>query len=232
MNSINKKAMKKFLFLAVMFALSITVIRAQESNKPEKGTLMLEAGLSPFSTENSIQLQEGQIKAVYMTSDNFGLRVGIGFQSESVSEDNGQKDEDWAKVSAGTTRINFTPGLIRFLPGTKNLSPYFGAELIIASESNKAVAESEDYRQVVKNSDEPESIFGLGIFSGFNYWFSKNLYVGAELGLSFRSKSFKYESVETTIDGDKETSDPPENKIRARSFGTSCNPFIRLGWSF
>ncbi|MDR1341234.1 MAG: hypothetical protein LBK58_14445 [Prevotellaceae bacterium] len=224
--------MKKFLFLAVMFALSITVIRAQESNKPEKGTLMLEAGLSPFATENSIQLQEGQIKAVYMTSDNFGFRVGIGFQSVSLSNDNGLKDEDWEKVSAGATQLSFTPGLISFLPGTKNLSPYFGAELIIITESNKSVTQSEDYRQVIKNSDDPTSIFGVGVFSGFNYYFSKNLYVGAELGLSFRSQSLKHESIETTIDGDRETSDPLENKVRARSFGTSCNPFIRLGWSF
>ncbi|MDR1121997.1 MAG: hypothetical protein LBM08_13915 [Dysgonamonadaceae bacterium] len=223
--------MKKFLFLAVMFALSITVIRAQESNKPEKGTLMLEAGLSPFSTEN-IQLQEGQIKAVYMTSDNFGFRVGIGFQSASASEDNGLDDEDWIKESAGATQLSFTPGLISFLPGTKNLSPYFGAELIIITESNKSVTQSEDYRQVIKNSDNPARIFGLGVFSGFNYYFSKNLYVGAELGLSFKSQSFKYESIETTIDGDRETSDTPEYKFRASSFGTSCNPYIRLGWSF
>ncbi|MDR2764025.1 MAG: hypothetical protein LBB90_03235 [Tannerella sp.] len=225
--------MKKNVLLTVLYMLLPLAATAQEGSiKPAKGALLLETGLAPFSEEGSVQLQEGQIRGVYMMSDKVGLRVGLGFQSTSLSEDNGLDDEEWMKGKASATQISFTPGLVRFFPGTEKLSPYIGAELILATESSRTTIEAEDYKQVVKNEGGLTGTFGLGVFSGFNYYLAKTLYVGVEINVALHSKSPKHAITETTVDGDTETTEPPKGKVRNTEFKTACNPFIRIGWSF
>ncbi|MDR0414358.1 MAG: hypothetical protein LBH84_02975 [Prevotellaceae bacterium] len=225
--------MKKNVLFAGIFMLSALMATAQTGSiKPEKGAFLLEAGIAPFAEEGSIQLQEGQLKAVYMTSDKVGLRIGLGFNSTSASEDNGLKGDEKAKAKTSASEISFTPGLIRYFSGAEKLSPYIGAELILATESNRATMEAEDYKLVIKNDGGLMNTVGLGVFSGFNYYFAKTLYVGAEINISLRSKSLKHSSTETTIDGDKEKSDPPKDKVKYSEFKTTCSPLIRLGWSF
>jgi hypothetical protein len=225
--------MKRNLLLAGMFALSTLAATAQTGSiKPGKGAFLLETGIAPFSEEGSIQLQEGQIKAVYMTSDKVGFRIGLGFNSLSASEDNGLKDDEKATAKVSASQISFTPGLVRYFSGTEKLSPYIGAELILASESNRTTVEAQDYKQVIKNEGGPVNTFGLGVFSGFNYYFAKTLYVGVEINIALQSKSLKHSTTETTIDGDKETTDPSKDKIKYMEFKTACNPLIRVGWSF
>jgi outer membrane protein W len=225
--------MKKNVLLAGILMLSTLTTTAQtESIKPEKGAFLLEAGIAPFAEKGSIQLQEGQFKVVYMASDKIGIRIGLGFNTTSASEDNGLKDEEKVKAKMSATEISFTPGLICYFSGTEKLSPYIGAELILATESNRVTVEAENYKQVIKNEGGLMSTVGLGLFSGFNYYVAKNLYVGAEINIALRSKSLRQSSTETIIDGDRENSDPPKDKVKHSEFKTSCSPLIRLGWSF
>ncbi|MDR1525704.1 MAG: outer membrane beta-barrel protein [Tannerella sp.] len=225
--------MKRNVLLTGMFVLSTLTATAQfGSIKPEKGAVLLETGIAPFSEEGSIQLQEGQIKGVYMLSDNIGVRAGLGFNTASYSNDNGLKDDEWEKEKISGTQISFTPGLVRFFSGTENLSPYIGAELILATESNRTTLEAQNYKQVIKNEGGLMNTFGLGLFSGFNYYFSESLYVGVEINLALRSKTPKYSIIETTDSGSKETIEPTKGKIRNTEFKTACNPLIRIGWSF
>ncbi|MDR1455445.1 MAG: hypothetical protein LBJ01_07335 [Tannerella sp.] len=223
---------KKYVFLVCVCALTAGPSMAQvNSNKPEKGALLLEAGLAPFADE-SVQLREGQLRAVYMTSEKIGLRVGLGFLSEFASNDNGLTGDNWAKSSGSATQLSFTPGLVRFFEGTDKLSPYIGAELILGTESNKSTSEADDFKQVETNSGGPLNRYGLGAFSGFNYYFAKNLYAGVEINVSLQGHSVKRGKTETTIDGAKETIEPPKDRTRNGEFKTACYPLIRLGWSF
>jgi hypothetical protein len=222
---------KMYVFLVCMCVLTVVPSKAQESNKPVKGALLLETGFSPFS-ENGIRLQDGQIKGVYMMSDKVGLRAGLGFRSGFASSDNGLTGEDREKSSASASEVRFTPGLMRFFPGSEKLSTYVGAELILATAFNKTTSEADDYKQVIRNSDRPLNGYGVGVFSGFNWYFAKTLYVGAEINISLQGNSVKHSKTETTTDGSKETVEPAKDKFRSGKFETSCNPYIRLGWSF
>ncbi|MDR1882625.1 MAG: outer membrane beta-barrel protein [Prevotella sp.] len=222
--------MKKYLFLTGMIALSAMTMHAQESNKPESGAWMLEVGLAPFATQ-SIQLQEGEIKVTYLFSDNIGFRLGVGFQTNSASDDNGLGRDEWKRVSVRETELKFTPGLVRFFSGTEKMSPYIGAELILATTSNEATLEKDNYKAVMKNEGDLMNTYGAGVFSGFNYYFSRNLYVGAEINLAFKAQSLKNTVTTVTSSGSTETTEP-DNKLKGSSFGTSCYPFIRLGWAF
>jgi hypothetical protein len=215
-----------------MCLLTAWPLAAQESNKPGIGSFLLETGFSPFSSDGSIQLQEGQVRGVYMTSDNVGLRFGIGFMSESASSDNGLSGDDWAKSSESASELTFSGGLMRFLPGSEKLSPYIGFEAFIATASNRVTQEAKDYKMVMRNADSPLNCYGANLFSGFNYYFAKTIYFGAEINLSLKSYSVKQSKTETTIDGSKETLEPVKDKFRTGSFGLSCNPYIRLGWAF
>ncbi|MDR1938950.1 MAG: hypothetical protein LBQ73_10715, partial [Tannerellaceae bacterium] len=207
--------MRKYLFLTGMIALSAMTMNAQDSDKAEQGAWILEAGFTPFAAQ-SIRLQEGQVKAVYMYSDEIGFRLGLGFQTNSKSNDNGLTGDRWAKKSEMDTELTFTPGVVRFLPGTETISTYVGAELIFATNSNKETSEEENYKKEVKNSGDLMNTYGLGVFSGFNYYFSTNLYIGAEINLAFKSQSFKNTITTVIAHGSTETSEP-ENKVRSSS---------------
>ncbi|MDR1408658.1 MAG: porin family protein [Tannerella sp.] len=227
--------MKKiFIVLAVVTVGVITSSAQDGSVKPGKGSFSLEAGFSPFSvTGENIQLHGGQIRAIYSVTDKVGIRLGLGFGVEMVSNDNGQSGDDWRKTTGNFSNISFTPGIIYNFSGTDRLTPYIGGELIFATSSANDVEESRDSKTVTRNLSEDGlfNTFGLGLFSGFNYYLARNLYAGAELGLSLKSYSLKNTVIEATNNGQTQTMEP-KDKASLTSLGTVCTPAIRLGWVF
>jgi outer membrane protein W len=227
----NNKMKKIFIVLAVV-TVGVITSNAQDSVKPGKGSFSLEAGFSPFSTEGeNIQLHGGQIRAIYSVTDKIGVRLGLGFNVTSESNDNGQNREYWAKETNSFSSISFTPGIIYSFSGTDKLTPYIGGEVIFATSSANKVEESDDSKTVTRNDGGLFNTLGLGLFSGFNYYFARNLYVGAEIGLSLESYSLKNTVIEATSGGQTQTMEP-KDKASLTSLGTVCTPAIRLGWVF
>jgi outer membrane protein W len=225
--------MKKYLIVSAMIAVSMTAGMAQESSfKPEVGSLTLEVGFSPFNVEgDNIQLSNGQIRAIYTITNNIGLRLGLGIGVASDSNDNALKDDDWMKLSSSISRISLSPGIIYNFSGTARLTPYIGAELNFATMSAKETLEEKNSKTIIKNEGGMFSTIGLGVFSGFNYYFARNLYIGTEIGLAFENRSLKNMVIETTENGVIKTDEPKDSNSQT-SIGMIAMPTLRLGWTF
>jgi hypothetical protein len=234
--------MKKYLLVCVAAAMTLTAVKGQtgesvkespkESFKPKKGSIALEAGFSPFAVDgNNIYLQQGQIRAVYTVSEKIGIRLGLGFNTVSASDDNGQVGDAWQSETKNSSAISFSPGLVYSLSGTEKLTPYFGAELVFATSSNTSITEGRNSKTIVRNDGEIFNTIGVGVFSGFNYYFAKNLYAGVELGIEIDNRSLKNMVTETTTSATTETIEL-KNEVRVTTVETVFNPAIRLGWVF
>ncbi|MDR1259041.1 MAG: porin family protein [Tannerellaceae bacterium] len=229
--------MKSYLIVFAAVMVCVTAVNAQgNSVKPEAGSFALEAGFSPFAIDgNNINLQEGQIKAIYTVTDQISVRLGLGINANSDISDNGQTGDGWEELSMKSSQISISPGIIVNMEGTSKMTPYLGAEVIFATTSTTLTEEGNNYKVVMKNVTEDGDLsfntIGLGVFGGFNYYFAQKLYAGAEIGLSFRSNTWKNAMMETTNSGVTETVELKDSQSRT-SFGTAFKPAIRLGWVF
>jgi hypothetical protein len=194
--------------------------------------LSLEVGFSPLDVEGkNIQLQNEQLRLIYLVSDRVGIRFGIGFDTGTTSDDNGQPSDEWIKTTAKNLQIAFAPGIVYNFAGTEKLTPYFGVEAILATKSATIIAEAKDFKQEIKNEGDLFNTFGLGVFSGFNYYFTGKLYIGAEAGFALKHESLKNTIIETTTEGRTETVEP-KNTVTRTTIGMAVTPSLRLGWSF
>jgi len=233
--------MKKILLSAAMFAASVFAFNAQgqqESYKPEAGSVAIEVGISPLlglvypqaGIGNVDDQMGGQLKISYSVSDNIGIRLGLEFGTISSSYDNGLAGNNSITVNGSYFVFSISPGLTYSFAGTERLTPYVGAELQIGTISNSYEFVQGNNKVTLKNDNEENDMFtafGGNVFTGFNYYFAKNLFVGAEVGLGLRYVSLK--NREETINGNKNTL---EDSVSAFGFGFYCNPAIRLGWAF
>ena len=231
--------MKNLLLAAAFFAASVFAVHAQESYKPEAGSFGVEVAFSPLSGmvdfQQGLQYDNniaGQIKLSYSLNDKMGIRLGLGFGTSSLKTDNGKSGDDLRITENSRTNFSFLPGFTFSFEGTEKLAPYVGAELAFGSCSLKEISEVGKVKTTTTNRGSLFNTFGFNVFTGFNYFFAENLYVGVEAGIGFDSQKFKNEEISVT-------GDPgwvkPEESTTSRSnstFGFKVNPILRLGWSF
>lgn len=196
--------MKKVLFIAVSL-LTASFANAQEANneeqaasvslKPAAGSFTTEVAFCPFQS-SSTNLENGRLNAAYSLNDNWAIRAGLGFGFQKNEDANGNEAHD--------NTFSFAPGVVYSFEGTPKFNPYVGGELIFRT------TKSEVEDQVTNH----KTGFGVQAFTGMNYYFSQNLYVGVEFGLGFNMTK------------DKETDEKSSN------FAPYAQPAVRLGWAF
>ena len=72
---------------------------------------------------------------------------------------------------------------------------------------------------------------GLNLLFGADYYISKHLYLGVELGFGFNSTSYKDNTITVVIPNT--TTTPTTNPgSSAFNLGVNYNSFLRLGWAF
>ena len=224
--------MKKQVFLLIMVALATTMYAQESYNKPEVPKFSLEVGFTPLQTE-TITLMGEQLIGTYSLNNRIGIRLGLGFATATANYDD--KQANYTKESANISQFSLSPGIVYSFIGTNRLTPYVGFELMFGSTSNKTTTEvrtANNLRKTVTtNADGAFNTFGANVFTGFNYYFAKNIFVGVEVGLGASNLSVKQQSVKVTSDGSTTTRDT-DAEINAFGVGLICNPAIRLGWAF
>lgn len=201
--------------------------------KPEEGSFMMEIGFAPFHTIANdsvdgglINLQGGLLRGVYVATENLELKLGLGFSIFKDVNDNGQSGDAWHKTTDRTALFSINPGVSYVFDGTDKLSPYVGGELEFGITSTKKTDESEHNKTVTKN-ENGFNTFGVAAVSGFNFYFAKNIFIGAEVKLGVEMQIDKKPSVES--DG-KTTK--TETKSHDLVFQPQAVPTLRLGWAF
>ena len=231
--------MKKIVFTAALFAASVIAVNAQESYKPEVGSFGVEVAISPLA--GSVDFQQGlqydnniagQAKVSYYLNDKIGIRLGLGFGTSSTKDDNGKSGDDLRRTSSSRSNFSILPAFTYSFEGTERLTPYVGAGFAFGSCSIESVSEVGKVKTTTTNSGNRFNTFGFNVFTGFNYFFAKNLYVGVEVGIGFDSQKFKNQKVSVTGDPAWVAPAKPTNSSKNSSFGFIVNPILRLGWSF
>ena len=234
--------MRKYLLFVLVFA-GTAIANAQEGSvKPGAGKFSVEVGFSPLGmsrSSQSIYLPMGELTGHYSITNKINVRLGLGVSYAYSSYDNGEDKENgwWYKSSASQTAISLAPGFSYSFGGTKKMTPYAGAEFRFVTTCSKQKQETIDESQTQTNSDYvsssygqnlPFNGYGVNLFTGFNYYFVKNIYLGAEVGLGFL---YKQDKQGVTKQSDREDV-KVEEKRNELGLNLYANPQIRLGWAF
>ena len=224
--------MKKLLFSLALLA-TTSFVNAQEFKQME-GEKNLELQFTPLG---GTPLGISGLRFRYFTSNTMAIRanVFVGYNNTStITQDanttNGANDKE-LKNSESSFTFNLRPGFESHFEGTDRLSPYVGAELDLNFKRTSSVSQSQPDNDIVETTStnkEGAFRFGLNGLAGFDYYFAKHLYFGAELGLGL-----SYTSPFTTVTKSGSVSvESNENKDAIFNFGPIVNSAIRLGFLF
>jgi len=226
--------MKKVTFFAVAFVLlAFTIVNAQEEEtlKPSAGDFTAEVEFRPLSA-SPINLT--YFRGRFFISNELAVRTGVNiYYKTQKDEPNDGKDES----KQSTLLFGIYPGIERHFRNMKRLSPYIGGELGIAYKTSKDTytsnSETGQFETVYKGawSDGSERGYfslGLNLLIGTDYYISKNLFVGIEMGFGLQTITDSKVNVERTGYPD----DTYSEKSNTMEIGINYNSAIRLGYAF
>lgn len=204
----------------------------------------VEVGFAPFN-DGAVFGIDG-LKVRYFMSEKMAIRGTLEF-SMSPSTDytystTADNKEIETKEKSALTTFGLTPGFEYHFVTAEKYSVYAGAEVGFGITS-ASYAESNDYdkeKTEIKGANDPSATatpagtnLKLGIFTGIDYYITKNLYLGAELGLGYNSFTSKKE---ITVKYTDPTGTSQENTYKGHnktsSLGFQAVPSFRLGWTF
>ncbi|MCL2596897.1 MAG: hypothetical protein FWD66_04410 [Paludibacter sp.] len=224
--------MKKYLLMAVLATGMLSYVSAQDSYKPAVGSFTLETYFTPFAVAGNV-IDAAGLTGIYSLSDNMALRVGLGFNWDSHYWKNGETGDALQSLSGNDFALSLTPAFVYCFAGTSRLTPYVGAGLGIDYITTSGTQESGTITLKGSNIGAGDGFgFHIGAFSGFNYYFAQNLYIGAEINFSFNTVSIPNPKYVNSGQGAPPTPAEAKDKQGAYHLGFGATPSLRLGWTF
>ena len=222
--------MKKVLVIAVLAVCTFSFASAQENYKPRGGDFSLEVGFAPFGQDI---INAGALAGYIHFSDNVALKIGLKLNTGSDKVDNGETGDKLDIKKSSNFNVSVNPGIVYSFKGTPRLTPYIGAGLGLGFGTHTYKHESGSSTQKRAHCVEGDSFTaGLGVATGFNYYFAKNLYVGAEVELGFDYTIYFNEKITNTGSGFGSTPAESNYSHTGANFGIGAYPLLRLGWAF
>lgn len=195
--------MKKILVVLIVILFSSRLLVGQtDTLKPMKGDIGLSLGISGLINNVTLQsLGDPNGKFLlfgrYYVKNDMALRLGLAldynkqniFSEDSVSIASGNRALQ--KKDSTTSRLTYTIrlGLEKHLGNSKRLDPYVLTDLLvgrIGSTNTEAKLSLTDvtgtYKDQVIMREDGGYYFGLSAGAGFNFFFSKKMSLGVELG--------------------------------------------------
>ncbi len=237
--------MKKVIISLFIVFGAVAFANAQDF-KPSSG-LSMEVNFVPANTTSPISINE--LKGKYFFNDKMALRIGLLLNMQNNTWSN--------QYNVGTTNpivveefknkyfgFGITPGIEIHVGDMEKLSPYFGAELGIRFDSRSATITNfggtvgnnwdisgSNINGTAALTTPGATTISFNAVTGFDYYISKHLFMGVEIGLGFSSTSNKDVAITKTVSGvTTTTTDPLGDK--STFLGINFNPAIRLGWAF
>jgi opacity protein-like surface antigen len=201
---------------------------------------------------------------------SFPLEEDLGFGSYTLRYGvNPQADESNKSFS-----FSIRPGYEMHMAGTERLSPYWGAELVFTKSSFKRETDQvghanytavyydtttvnpivqAPYTIYTLNYKESSTTFGINVIAGFDFYFAKNLSLGAEWNFGYATTSYsdiENERLNTTVTSTDNlnpltlvttttvtstnviVSKPDIKKASSSGFGPGVVAQLKLGWLF
>lgn len=238
---------KRVLLIAAIAAGIFTTsnVNAQDF-KPAGGEKNIEVNFTPLGGS---PISINNLRLRYFKSSDMAFRLGISVSSSSttgitVDSTAGSNGTNNAEVELenknSTLSISINPGVEKHFAGTDRLSPYVGAELLFNMVSNKITDEQvvqADPNSTTNFSTEVgegettggSTTFGLNLVIGADWYFSKSIYMGTEVGFGFASTNIADDEVTGAAKNAKTVT-----TVNGGSFnlGPNFNSAIRVGFLF
>ena len=234
--------LKKISFALLVVAAALTTsVSAQNEAKNQTssdfkfsgGDMNLEIQMaSPFAAGEPFSLDG--VKFRYFLSNTSAFRLNVNVNASSNTDITQQEDAeaDLLELKEKTADFEFkiAPGYEIHFSGTNKLSPYVGGDVVLNFARNSVKEDLQVVKDVkyTKTSDGSFT-FGLNGVAGFDYYFAKSLYIGAELNYGLNMTSEFAEK--TTYDVDSE-SDSEIKKGGSFSFAPAAMGKFKLGFIF
>jgi len=223
---------KKVLLVAAIAAGIFTTneLNAQDF-KPAGGEKNIEVNFAPLGG-NPISMNNLRFR--YFASSDIAYRLGFSVSSSTtkdITANQGPNSDIDLEDKTSSFGFSINPGIEKHFEGTDRLSPYVGAVLNFSTVSTTRTEESLNGSDVVEteiknpNNDDATNI-GLNLVLGADWYFSKHIYMGTEVGFGFLSSSIK----DTETSGGGATITTPNGS--EFNFGPNFNSSIRLGFLF
>lgn len=213
--------------VSILFAfLAIAVLGYSQS----EGKYAIEINLNnPFVNANFFS--SNGINARYFISDNVAARAALNISGTTTTTKNYSGDDlvSTTKTNAENPfSLSLTPGIEYHIAKFNKGSVYVGGELGVTFISAKESIDYAEYNYLDAVSKSSGFGFGIGAFTGIDYYLTNNLYLGAELGLNYALVSIARGSTTTGDD------DPVQGSTATSisNLGITMNPALRLGWRF
>ncbi len=229
---------KRVLIIAAIAAAVFTSneVNAQDF-KPAGGEKNIEVNFKPLGAS---PISINTLRFRYFTAADMAIRVGISVTSSNETETKlGGNADGKGELEDVDKSFGFAinPGVEMHFEGTDRLSPYWGAELQFSTLSRTQTGQAYDAalaKTVEGETTTGETTFGLNLLIGADWYFTKSMYMGTEVGFGFASTSEA--DTETTkgghtapADAALSTTDPGDSSFK---LGPNFNSSIRLGFLF
>ncbi len=225
--------MKKQIITYLIAVVSIWQLNAQ-TNKPVDEKHSIEANVNLQIGDAPISLTAPAIKYRYFLKPNLALRTELAatlFQNSSLIYNNAF--DDFAKIDQSSWSLNLGIGAEHHFKGTEKLSPYVG--MVVQMQTGGASQEGSNtfngfsYSQGDQYSNYISGVFGIGtaIVMGADYYFLKNVFIGAEISYGYGRLFNGYQQVWST-----RTNVTTETQLATFGSLGLGNSGIRLGMRF
>ena len=213
------------------------------AQKPTGGTVTAEVGLQ--GAINNIAIAPiGGARLRYFLGDNLAARLSLNLQSQSQTDRVFENRDGTGGVGEEKNTFflfGFRPGVEYHFAGGEKLSTFAGAQLILDITSAKTTRNnygvgggySPNFTQTVdgqSNLGAKGTTFGLGLYSGFDWYFTEKVYLGIEWGLNFLRTSYSDVTIKTSIAGI--TTETKQAGGRAGDLLVNTVGVLRLGYQF
>ena len=222
---------KRVLLIAAIAAGVFTTsnVNAQDF-KPAGGEKNIEVNFAPLGGS---PISINNLRLRYFMSSDMAIRVGFSVASSSTTDITlgGTTGEIEIENKSSSFGLTINPGIEKHFAGTDRLSPYIGAELLFTlistSDLDQETTSLTDDAIVETETTNGSTTFGLNLVLGADWYFSKHIYMGTEVGFGFAS----------TSNADTEVTPPTGSSVTSPNgssfdLGPTFNSAIRLGFLF
>lgn len=230
--------MKKLLLSAALLSGMILSANAQDGEaaassgyKQEAGDKNVEVQFAPLGG-NPVSI--GGIRFRSFTSATSAMRanVFIGFSNETdiTQQEDSDNDIKELKDKESSFTIAIAPGIEKHFAGTERFSPYVGAELPLEWNTTSSVSESQVGDDIIEGKTKDGYFqFGLNGVIGADFYFTKKMYLGTELGFGFQYRAIGKTVNSSTAEG---AEDVETKNGSTFNLAPNVNTQIRLGFLF
>ena len=219
--------------------------------KPTKGTITAEVGIVGGLFNTTPTLNEGAAKFRYFFKDDIAFRLGLAFGSSSTETPNAGLGTAASPLFTATSKYNsktFNLGVEKHFSGAERLSTYVGFDLLIgfngasysdSTETGATAGSSSNSTTGAANASgfgagafRAGSSFGARLTTGADYYFSKKLYLGVEVGLSYVRRTLDAVTTNNTTGGTASPEVRVSNEGKGSNTVTNIVGGLKLGYQF